>query len=257
MAHLPRQCYGAFFFHVHSRKWVLWRGSLRAEQRHYWQELGAFPTQVRKTHKGESSVGKGDDIGIVIEAKSGPFCIAGLFRQAYFSMIYRWLLCELCKEQTLEKPGIPGKVLFYDSSHALSSITKSCNISSPLPYLPPTTRLLSSLDTCPPDPNNGWQQSSRSSGHHLLALPPAPHICIPKGFGMRRPEFTRARIHLEPLKGNLCIWLKSMYLHSWLKPKNVPASNYYYCHYEQRDFLHTIAANATVNPACSLCAKGW
>lgn len=37
---------------------------------------------MRKLHKGESSMENEDDVGIVIEAKSGPFYqITGLFRQ--------------------------------------------------------------------------------------------------------------------------------------------------------------------------------
>lgn len=94
-----------------------------------------------------------DDVGIVIEAKSGPFYqITGLFRQiGIFLNDLQVNISALWKGNTLQKSGIPGTVLFYDSSHALSSITVFCNINNPLPYLAPATP---SLDIYSPDPNS-------------------------------------------------------------------------------------------------------
>lgn len=118
---------------------------------------------------------------------------------------------------------------------AHSSITMFWNITNPFPYLPTTTLLLYSY---PPDPNNAWQQSFVSSGHHLLALPPSPHLFIPKGFNKRKPVFTRARIHLEAAKNDFSIWLRSVYPQSQLKPKNISASKYLFSLQMKRLFVY-------------------
>lgn len=111
-----------------------------------------------------------------------------------------------------------------------------CNINKPLPYLPPATLLLSSLDTYPPDPNNAWQQSFMSSGHHLLVLTPFPHLCILKRFDKRKPVFTRAGIHLEPVQNDFSTWLRSVYPQSQLKPKNISVSKYLFSLWMKRLF---------------------
>lgn len=142
--------------------------------------------------------------------------------------IFKWFIGDYyvhCGKSTHFR-NLASQEMFYFIIQAVLSLPSPSSVisTSPLPYLPPTTLLLSFLDTYPPDPNKAWQQSFLSSGHHLLALPPSPHLFILKGFDKGKPVFTRARIHLDPVTNDFSIWLRSVYPQSQLKPKNKSAS---------------------------------
>lgn len=138
---------------------------------------------------------------------------------------------------------------------AMHSLPSPCSVISTI-HFPILLLLLSSLDISPADPNNAWQQSFMSSGHHLLVLSPSPHLLTPKGSDKRKLVCTKAIIHLEPVNNYFSWCLSRTYPQTHFKPKNT-SSLKYVLHYEWRNFLHTITANATVNLAHYICAKIW
>lgn len=104
----------------------------------------------------------------------------------------------------------------------MHSLPSPCSVISTI-HFPILLLLLSSLDISPPDPNNAWQQSFMSSGHHLLVLSASPHLLTPKGSNKRKPMLAKAVIHLEPVKNDFSFCLRSIYPQTHFKPKNVPS----------------------------------
>lgn len=138
-------------------------------------------------------------------------------------MIYRWILVH-CGKKTHFR-NLASQVMCYFMIQAMHSLPSPCSVLSTIRF-PILLLLLSSLDIYSPDPNNAWQQSFMSWGHHLLVLSPSPHLLTPKGFDKRKPMFTKAIIHQEPVKNDFSLWLRSICPRSHLKPKNISSLKY-------------------------------
>lgn len=119
----------------------------------------------------------------------------------------------------------------------MHSLPSPCSIISTI-HFPILLLLLSSLEIYSPEPNNAWQQSFTSSGHHLLVLSPSPHLLTPKGSDKGKPMLTKAIIHLEPVKNDFFFWLRSVYPQSHLKPKNISSLKNVISLWTKRLFAH-------------------
>lgn len=118
--------------------------------------------------------------------------------------IFKWFIGDYyvhCAKSTHLR-NLASQERFYFMIQAVCSLPSQSPVTSAI-HFPIFLLLLSySLPWTPALQTQTMVDSNRPGPQDITFLPfsPALHLCIPKGFGMRRPEFTRARIHLEPLR---------------------------------------------------------